>query len=483
MNAARSAPPRTSPGWALALTSVAFFMAALDTLVVITALPAIHRDLGAGMSTLEWTVNAYALASAAGIITAAAVGDRLGRRRVFTAGLLLFSLASAACALAPTAGLLIAARVAQGAGAAIIMPLSLTILAGAFPVERRGTVVGLYAGIAGVAVAGGPLVGGAVTQGLDWHWIFWINVPIGLVAAALAVLRLGESYGPPARLDLPGLGLVAAGTAGLIWGLVRGNEAGWGSAEVIAALGLGVLLLAGFAAWERRAPAPMLPLRLFRNRTFAAAGTTGFLMTASLLSAAFLVTQYFQLALGASPLGAGLRLLPWTATPLVVAPLAGALSDRIGQRPFMVLGMLMQAAGFAWLALVATLGASYEQLILPLIVAGVGVSMPLTTTPAAALSAVAPPDMGKASGTTSTLQRFGGAFGIAITGAVFAAYGHLGTPATFVAGLRPALVVSAALSLAGAVIALAVTRRLPAAAVAAETEAAAEAPVAAVVRG
>src|SRR5947207_1273687 len=213
MNVSRSAPRRTPPGWALALTSVAFFMATLDTLVVITALPAIHRDLGVGMSTLEWAVNAYALVCAAGIITAAAVGDRLGRRRVFTAGLLLFSLASAACALAPTAGLLIAARVVQGVGAAIIMPLSLTILAGAFPVERRGTVVGLYAGIAGVAVAGGPLVGGAVTQGLDWHWIFWINVPIGLVGAALAVLRLGESYGPPARLDLPGLGLVAAGTA------------------------------------------------------------------------------------------------------------------------------------------------------------------------------------------------------------------------------------------------------------------------------
>ncbi|MGH2516223.1 MAG: MFS transporter, partial [Ktedonobacterales bacterium] len=293
-----AAPMRQSSRWTVALTSIAFFMVALDALVVITALPAIHRDLGASLSTLEWTVNAYTLAYAAGIITAAALGDRFGRRRVFAIGLAVFSTASAACALAPTVELLIACRVIQGAAAAIVMPLSLTILTAAFPPERRGAIVGLWGGIGGLAVAAGPLVGGAITQGFDWHWIFWINVPIGLVASVLSIVRLTESHGPATRLDLPAVGLVSGGALGLVWGLVRAGDVGWGSSEVIVTLGLGLLLLIGFVAWERRAPAPMLPLRLFRSRAFAAGNATGFLMIAALTAAAFLAAQYFQFALG-----------------------------------------------------------------------------------------------------------------------------------------------------------------------------------------
>jgi len=449
---------RSRPGWALALTSVAFFMVVLDSLVVITALPAIHRDLGAGLSTLEWTVNAYSLTAAAGIITAAALGDRLGRRRVFAAGLLLFAAASAACALAPSVAFLVAARAVQGVGAAMVIPLSLTILTSAFPAERRGAIVGIMGGLGGLAVAGGPLVGGAVTQGLDWHWIFWINVPIGVAAAALATWRLTESHGPAARLDLPAVGLVSAGAAGVVWGLVRGNEAGWTSPETLATLTLGVLLLAAFVAWEDRVPEPMLPLGLFRRRAFAAAGATAFLMSASIFSAAFLASQYFQLVLGYSPLGTGLRFLPWTATPVAVAPLAGMLSDRVGRRPVMVLGLLLQGAGLGWIAFVATLGTSYGQLVVPLVIAGVGISMALAATPAAALSAVEPRDIGRASGATNTLQRFGGVFGIAVASAVFAANGHLGTAAGFTAGFRPALAVVAGLSVLGAVSALAVSR-------------------------
>ena len=445
--------------WALALTSVAFFMVALDSLVVITALPAMHHDLGAGVSTLEWTVNAYSLAFAAGIIPAAALGDRLGRRRVFAMGLALFSAASAACALAPTAELLIASRAIQGTGAAIVMPLSLTILSGAFPAERRGAVVGIWGGIAGLAVASGPLVGGAVTQGLDWHWIFWVNVPIGVVATALSLVRLAESRGPATRLDLPAVVLVSGGAIGIVWGLVRANDAGWGSPEIVAALSLGILLMAGFVAWERRAPEPMLPLRLFRNVKFAAANATGFLMIAALLGAAFFASQYFQFVLGFSPLGTGLRFLPWTATPILVAPAAGVLSDRIGQRPVMVAGMLLQGVGLAWFALVATTGVGYQQLVVPLLVAGVGVSMAIATTPTAVLSAVAPPDLGKASGASSTLQRFGGVFGIAVATAIFAANGHLGTPASFDAGFRPALAAAAGFSVLGAITALAVGSR------------------------
>jgi len=441
-------------GWALALTSVAFFMTALDALVVITALPAIHAGLGGSVSTLEWTVNAYTLTLAAGIITSAALGDRFGRRRMYVAGLLLFTAASAACALAPSAGLLIGARAIQGMGAALITPLSLTILASAFAAERRGAVVGIMGAIGGLAIAGGPLVGGAVVQGLDWHWIFWLNVPIGLVAAALAMSRLPESRGPAARIDLPGVAVAAIGAVALAWGLVRAVDVGWGSPQVIGALTLSVVLIAGFVAWERRASEPMLPLRLLRIRAFAAANATGFLMFASITSAAFMMAQYFQLGLGYSPLSTGLRFLPWTLTPLLIAPAAGALADKIGSRPLMFLGLAMQGAGLAWVALDATSTAGYGRFVLPLIIAGVGISMAIPTVPTTALNAVPPADMGKASGVQNTLQRFGAVFGVAIVAAVFSANGHLGSPATLISGFRPALAAAAALSAVGALTAL-----------------------------
>jgi len=457
---------RSDPIWTLALTAVAFFMVTLDALVVITALPAIERDLHASISMLEWTVNAFTLAFAAGIITATALGDRLGRRRIFTIGLALFSAASAACALAPSAELLIAARAVQGLSAAMIMPLSLTILVSAFSPERRGAIVGIWGGIGGLAVASGPLVGGAITQGLDWHWIFWVNVPIGLVATVLARRQLAESYGPPTRLDLPAAGLASSGAVAIVWGLIRTGDVGWGSAQVIASLITGVGLIAAFLVWERRATDPMLPLRLFGSRGFAAANFTGFLMAGAITSAAFLIAQYFQFALHYSPLAAGLRLLPWTATPLVVAPLAGLLSDRIGRRPVLVLGMLLQGIGLAWIAAISKAGASYGPFVIPLIIAGIGVSMAIPIVSTAVLSAVSPRDMGKASGVNSTLSRFGAAFALAIAAAVFTANGHLGTPVSFTAGFRPALAVVAAFSLLGGATALLVVdrRRQPAAA-------------------
>ena len=448
-----------SAGWALALTSVAFFMTALDTLVVITALPAIHADFGGSVSTLEWTVNAYTLTLAAGIIIGAALGDRFGRRRMYVAGLLLFTAASAACALAPSAGLLIGARAVQGLGAALITPLSLTILASAFPAERRGTVVGIMGAIGGLAIAGGPLVGGAVVDGPGWHWIFWLNVPIGLAAAALAMSRLPESRGPSARLDLPGAAMATAGAVALAWGLVRATDVSWGSPQVIGALILAAVLIAGFIAWERRAAEPMLPLRLLRIRAFAAANATGFLMFASITSAAFMMAQYFQLGLGYSPLSTGLRFLPWTLTPLLIAPAAGALADKIGSRPLMVLGLAMQGAGLAWIALGATSTTGYGRFVLPLITAGVGISMAIPTVPTTALNAVPAADMGKASGVQNTLQRFGAVFGVAIVAAVFSANGHLGSPATLISGFRPALAAAAGLSAAGALTALAAGAR------------------------
>jgi EmrB/QacA subfamily drug resistance transporter len=443
----------------LALTSVSFFMVALDALVVVTALPAIHRSIGGSIATLEWTVNAYGLTFAAGIITAAALGDRLGRRRVYVAGLVLFTVASAACALAPTAGWLIAARAVQGLGSAAVTPLSLTILSSAFPAARRGSIIGIWGGIGGLAVAGGPLVGGAVLHGLDWHWIFWINVPIGLVAAVLSAIFLPDSRGPASRLDLPAVPLVAGGAAALAWALVQAGSSGWTDPKAITAFVVGAALLAGFVIRERRAAEPMLPLRLFRSRTFSAANASAFLMSGAIFSAAFLTIQYFQLGMGYSPLATGVRLLPWTATPMLVAPAAGALADRIGARPLLVTGLLLQAAGLFWVADIAAVGASYAQFVIPLIMAGVGISMTLPTVATAALGAVPPADIGKASGVNNTLQRFGGAFAVAAVTAVFASYGHLGSPASVVSGYRPALAVSAGLSLIGAMAAMAVGRR------------------------
>ena len=450
---------RSRSVWALMLTSVAFFMGALDSLVVITALPAVHREIGGSLSALEWTINAYTVALAAGIITAAAIGDLLGRRRVYVAGLILFSFASALCAVAPNVETLIAARAVQGLGAAIITPLSLTILTGAFPASRRGAIVGAWGGIGGLAVAVGPLIGGAVTQGLSWHWIFWVNVPIGIAAAAMSSLRLPESWGAQTKLDVPGLLLLSSGAVSVLWGLIRSTDVGWTSTEVVAALALGVVLVISFLAWEARAEAPMLPLRLLTIGPFAAATGTAFLMTGSIASAAFLASQFFQLGLGYSPLETGLRFLPWTGTAFIIAPLAGRLSDRIGTKPLMVFGLLMNAAGLAWMSQVAGAGVGYDRLVLPLVLGGVGISMALPTTPTAALGAVSPADIGKASGVINMLQRFGAAFAIAVVASVFAANGHLGSAVSVSSGFKAATTVVAGMSAVGAALALATAGR------------------------
>jgi EmrB/QacA subfamily drug resistance transporter len=426
-------------------------MCALDALVVTIALPRIEEDLQAGVASLQWMVNAYNIALAAGIIGAATLGDRFGRRRVFVLGLVLFAAASAACAVAPNAGLLIAARTIQGLGAAVLMPLSMTILTGAFPIEQRARVLGIYGGLAGLAVAGGPLIGGAVTEGLNWHWIFWCNVPIGLVAGVLSLRLLPESFGPRVAVDLAGIALVTAGVVGVVWGLTRGNSAGWTSAEGLASLAAGVVGLAAFVAWEARAEAPMLPLRFWRNRAFAAGNATAFLAMGSVSAGAYFAPQYFQLALGFAPLEAGLRLLPFFLTPTLIAPFAGAFSQRVGLRPVIAAGLLCECAGFAGVALA---GSSYAGLVLALFVAGVGISMTLPTIPTAILGAVEPAENGMASGVTNMTQRLGAVFGIAVGVAVFSAQGGLESAAAVTDGFRPAMAVAAAgFALIGALVA------------------------------
>jgi EmrB/QacA subfamily drug resistance transporter len=452
-----SKPPSstsTRKGWTLALASLGLFMVALDTLVVTTALPVIRVDLGASLSDLEWTVNIYNLAFACLLLTGAALGDRFGRRRMFAIGLSVFTAASAAAALAPGVGALIAARAVQGAGAALVMPLTLTLISAAFPAKKRGAAIGLWGGIAGLAVAAGPVVGGAVVDGINWHWIFWLNVPIGLALIPLSLRRLNESFGPRPQLDLVGLPLAAAGMFGLTWGLIRANTLGWGSPEVAATLVAGAALVAVFLAWERRARNPMLPLELFRRRGFSAPNGVSFFMYAGLFGTLFLMAQFFQNALGYSPLQAGLRLLPWTATPMVIAPLAGGLADRFGNRPFMTLGMIMQAIGLGWVALIASPDVGYLQLGIALTIAGVGTSLCFPTVANSVMGSVPLEEAGPASGTNSSIRELGGVFGVAVLAAVFTRNGVYSSPQTFVDGFQPALLVGAALTAAGIVAAL-----------------------------
>jgi EmrB/QacA subfamily drug resistance transporter len=422
-----------------------------------------QRDLHVSLSALQWTLNAYGIAFAAGIITAAALGDRLGRRKVFMSGLALFTVASVACALAPNASELIAARTVQGLGGAIVLPLSLTILTTAFPVERRGMIVGIYGGLAGLAVAMGPIVGGAVTQGIDWHWIFWINVPIGAMAVLLGLRLLPESYGAPERLDLVGAGLVTAGVVSLVWALSRAGNVGWSSPEVVGTLAAGAVLLIAFVRWESSVSEPMVPLRMFSVRDFAIGNLTTFLMSGAIFAAGLLVTEEFQLARHYSPVGAGVRLLPFFATPMLVSPIAGALSDRIGRRPIMVAGLSMLTAGFVWVAWRGSLATSWIELVIALLIAGVGISMALPTVPTAVLNAVAPEEMGKASGINYMAQRFGAVFAIAIGSAVFSANGHLGSPASVTAGFRPALWACACFAVLAALTAFCISPRRTAA--------------------
>jgi EmrB/QacA subfamily drug resistance transporter len=437
--------------WTLGVTALTSFMMALDSLVLTSALASIRGDFGASVETLQWTVNAYNLTFAVLLLTGAALGDRFGRRRMFAAGIFLFAVASVACALSGSVASLIAARSAQGAGAALVMPLAMAILSGAFPREERARALGIFSGITGFALIIGPSIGGFITESFGWRWIFWINLPIGMIAIALVRARLRESFGPVAALDILGLVIVAVAALALVWGLLRGNVAGWTSTEVLSSLTAGVLLAAAFVVWESRAPAPMVPMRLFQSRAFSAGIAASFLFYAAMYGVLFLLPQFLQTALGYGPFGAGLRLLPWTATLFVTAPIAGAVVNKAGERPLVVTGLLMQAIGLGWIALIASPDIAYSNLIAPLVLAGVGVSMAMPAAQNAILSSVTVAEMGKASGVFNMGRFLGGMFGIAALVAVFSANGAVGSAATFSSGFAAAMRVAAALSLLGAV--------------------------------
>jgi len=445
--------------WTFAITSVALIMVTLDNLVVTTALPVIRRDLDASLQGLEWTVNAYTLTFAVLLLTGAALGDRFGRRRLFVLGLAIFTASSAFAALAPSIEALNLARALQGVGGAIVTPLTLTLLSAAVPAERRGLALGAWGGIGGLAVALGPLVGGAIVQGISWQWIFWINVPIGLVLAPIAWRRLEESRGPNPTLDLRGLGLASVGLLGIVWGLVRGNSVGWGSAEIVGSLAAGATFLALFVLWELRARAPMLPMRFFRNRAFTQANVASLFMFFGMFGSIFLLAQFFQTVQGYSPLSAGLRILPWTAMPIFIAPIAGALSDRIPGPRIMGVGLALQAAGLGWIATVTSPDVPYSSLVAPFILSGMGMALFFAPVANVVLSTVRPREEGQASGANNAIRELGGVFGVAVLASIFATYGGYETGTTFVSGLQPAVAVGASIVGLGAVAAITIPWR------------------------
>jgi EmrB/QacA subfamily drug resistance transporter len=454
----------TGQRWVLALTSVAALLISLDALVVTTALHAIQIDLHASIAELEWTVNAYTLSFAVLLMAGAALGERYGRRRVLVAGVLLFSAASAACALAPSLGWLIAARAVQGVGSAAVMPVGMALLSAAFPPEQRTRALGLFAAVTGLATLGGPLVGGAVVEGATWQWIFWLNLPIAALLVPLMLTRLPESRGEARGLDYPGIGLAGAAALGSVWGLLRGNESGWGSAEVLAAFALGAGALVALVRWERRVTAPLIPMRLFAARGFSIGNAVGFLLFGSIFSGAFFFAQFLQTVQHHGPLGAGVRLAPWTITLFLVAPVAGRQVNRFGERPLVVAGLLMQAAGYGCLAIMAGPQLSYPAMIAPFVLSGVGVSMAIPAAQSAVLRSVPLSAVGAASGTFNTLRQLGGAFGIALPAAVFASVGGLGSAEAFSTGFAAAIGTAALLALTGAALGLLLPAGAPVAA-------------------
>ncbi|MBT8162738.1 MULTISPECIES: MFS transporter [Arthrobacter] len=435
---------RTIPVWlAIVAASLPVFMATLDNLVVTNALPVMHKALGASVEELQWIVNAYSLSFAAFMLLAVGLGDRFGRRHVFIAGLAIFTVASAAAALSTESWQLIAARAVQGVGSAALMPLSLTLLVGSVTDKLRPLAIGIWGGVSGLGVALGPLIGGAVVEGWNWEAIFWLNVPIGIVSVPLALVALPNSFGARVRADVVGLLLSGLGLLALVFGIVRGNDAGWSSAQVLGALiGGGVLLLA-FLLWESRVSAPLLPLRLFRDRSFTMANLIGLTFSFGIFGSVFILIQFLQVVQGHGPLAAGVMTMPWTLAPMFVAPLAGLLAPRLGTRTLMITGLALLAAGMFWLAGVLSASVPYESLIPGFIAAGIGMGLVFAPMSTAVLANVRAEDHAKASGTNSTLREIGVALGVAVLTAVFTGAGGKLTPTGYVDAAIPAIYVGA----------------------------------------
>lgn len=443
-----------APGWALALAGLASFTVALDALVTAAALTSMQQDFAASLADLQWITNAYNLSFAVLLPVGAALGDRLGRRRVFVAGMVLFALASVACAMSQSVAMLIAARALQGAGAALVTPVALALLSVAYPAEKRAKALGIFGSITGLAPLSGPAIGGAIAETLHWSWIFWINIPIALVLVPLALAKLTESHGPRSRLDLAGIVLVAGASLAIVWGFLQGPEVGWGSAEVMVALGAAVVLIAGFVLRMRWAAEPLIPPRLFAGHGFAGGLLATFCLYGALYATLFFITQFEQVAQGFGPLEAGIRILPWTATLFVVAPIAGSLVNRIGERMLGFTGLALNTAGLAWLGVLTAVDMPFAAMAPALVTMGGGVSLAMPAVQSGVMRLVPQADLGKASGAFSISRFVGGAFGVAATASVFASAGSFASPEAFTAGFRAVLWSLTAVTALGAVAAL-----------------------------
>jgi EmrB/QacA subfamily drug resistance transporter len=441
---------RRIPIWlAILAASLPMFMATLDNLVVTSALPVLGEELSASVEQLQWFVNAYTLSFASLMLFAVAIGDRLGRRTIFLWGIGIFTVASALCAVSTDPWMLIAARAVQGAGAAALMPLSLTLLVGSVSARMRPLAIGIWGGISGLGVALGPLIGGAVIQGWSWDAIFWINVPVGIVTFPLVLLALPNSFGARLRADVVGVVLAGVGVLGVVYGIIRGNDAGWGSLEVLGSIVGGAVLIAAFIVWESRVSNPLLPLRLFRDRSFSVANVVGLVFSFGIFGSVFILIQFLQIVQGSSPLEAGVQTMPWTLAPMVIAPLAGLIAPRVGTRSLIFVGLLFQAIGVGWLAFTMAPDVGYGTLLPAFVFAGVGMGLVFAPSSTAVLANMTAEDNAKASGTNSTLREIGVALGIAVLTAIFTANGGVFTPTGYVDAAIPAIWVGAiALALA-----------------------------------
>ncbi|MCL1870708.1 MAG: MFS transporter [Promicromonosporaceae bacterium] len=457
---APDAPPRTRALWLVLLAaSLPAFMATLDNLVVTSALPVMARDLHPTVAQLQWFMDAYTLAFATFMLPAAALGDRIGRRLVFLLGIVVFAAGSIGGALSTTAAELITTRTVQGIGAAAILPLSLALLSSAVSPQRRAAAIGAWGGVTGLGVALGPVVGGAVVQGVSWQTIFWLNAPVAVVAVPLVLAGLRESRGRAGRIDIPGLLLAGGGVLAAVWAIIDANADGWGSARIVTMLTAAAVLLVAFVVRQRRTADPLVPLRLFRSRSFSASSVTSVVFSAGMFGVVFLLTQYLQIGQGYSPLAAGVRTLPWTAAPMIVAPIAGLLVARIGVRPLVVSGLVTLAAAFGWMALVLNTNPDgYAVLVPALVLAGLGSGLIFAPISTAVLHGLVQEDHATASSVNATLREVGVATGVAVLTAVFLASDGALTPTAFVSGLVPAMAVGAVLVAVGAAAAAFVPR-------------------------
>jgi len=440
--------------WTLAAVSFGLFMIMLDNTVVNVALPSIQRDLGVGLSELEWIVSGYALTFAALMLIGGKLGDAYGRRLLFVVGIAVFTVASLACGLSTSGEMLIAARVAQGAGAALMNPATLSIIAATFPPRQRGTAIGIWAGVSALALAIGPLVGGLLTDHASWHWIFFVNVPIGIAGIAASFLLIDESRDPThERLDLPGLVTSAVGLFALTYGLIEANTYGWGSVRIVGSFALAALSLVSFVVLERRQRAPMLDLTLFRNRTYVGANLVILLVALAMFGVFFFVSLYMQNVLGFSAVQAGAAFLPMTILIILVAPVAGRLSDRWGSRGLMTAGMVL-VAGQLLLFSRLDADATFWALLPGLVLGGFGMAMTMTPSAAAATRAIPVAKAGVGSAVLNAFRQVGGSIVIALMGAIMAA--QIATPPTvesFMRGFERSLLVAAGIALAGAAVA------------------------------